>query len=209
LTQTWTFTDDCGRTITHVQTITVEPALPAAFISPPADDVLTCAEAISYSAAPANLAYSNNDGTGACLIQGEVPGIIAGTYDECGGALTQTWTFTDDCGRTITHVQTITVEPALPAAFISPPADDVLTCAEAIAYSATPANLAYSNSDGTGACLIEGEVPGVVAGTYDECGGALTQTWTFTDNCGRTITHVQNITVEPGFAGSIHQSTGR
>jgi hypothetical protein len=62
--------------------------------------------------------------------------------------------------RTITHVQTITVEPALPAAFINPPADDVLTCAEAITYSATPVNLAYSNNDGTGACLIEGTVPG-------------------------------------------------
>jgi hypothetical protein len=133
--------------------------LPAAFINPPADDVLTCAEAITYSASPANLAYSNNDGTGACLIEGEVAGVVAGAFDECGGSLTQTWTFTDNCGRTITHVQNITVEPALPAAFINPPADDVLTCAEAITYSA-PANLSYSNNDGTGACLIEGTVPG-------------------------------------------------
>jgi hypothetical protein len=197
LTQTWTYTDDCGRTITHVQNITVEPALPAVFINPPTDDVLTCAEAITYSATAVDLSYSNNDGTGACLIEGTVPGVVAGTFDECGGALTQTWTFTDDCGRTITHVQNITVEPALPAVFINPPADDVLTCAEAITYSATAVNLSYSNNDGAGACLIEGTVPGTIAGTFDECGGALTQTWTFTDDCGRTITHVQNITVEP------------
>jgi hypothetical protein len=77
----------------------LSPRCRHAFINPPADDVLTCAEAITYSAlTPVNLAYSNNDGTGACLIEGTVPGVIAGTFDECGGALTQTWTFTDDCG---------------------------------------------------------------------------------------------------------------
>ena len=36
-------------------------------------------------------------------------GVISGTYAECGGTLTQTWTFTDDCGRTSTQTQTITV----------------------------------------------------------------------------------------------------
>jgi hypothetical protein len=122
--------------------------------------VLSCAEAITYSATTVYLSYSNNDGTGACLIEGEVAGVITGTFDECGGTLTQTWSFTDDCGRTITHVQTITVEPALPAAFITPPADDVLTCAEAITYAAATVNLSYTNNDGTGACLIEGTVPG-------------------------------------------------
>jgi hypothetical protein len=58
-------------------------------------------------------------------------------------------------------VQTITVEPALPAAFLNLPADDVLTCAEAITYSATTVNLAYTNNDGTGACLIEGRFRGL------------------------------------------------
>jgi hypothetical protein len=38
-------------------------------------------------------------------------------------AQTITWTFTDECGRTITHVQTITIEPAPIAAFVNPPAD--------------------------------------------------------------------------------------
>ena len=36
---------------------------------------------------------------------------------ECGGTLTQTWTFTDDCGRTSTQTQTITVLPAPQAQF--------------------------------------------------------------------------------------------
>jgi hypothetical protein len=35
MTQTWSFTDACGRLIEHVQTITVEPAPEAAFIDAP------------------------------------------------------------------------------------------------------------------------------------------------------------------------------
>jgi hypothetical protein len=191
LTQTWTFTDDCNRTITHVQTITVQPAPAAAFINPPADITISCDDATAFAAS--SLSYSNA-GLGGCLISGQVLGLITGSYDECGGTLTQTWTFTDDCDRTITHTQTITVQPAPAAAFINPPADITISCDNATTFAAS--SLSYSNA-GLGGCLISGSVNGVITGTYDECGGTLTQTWTFTDDCNRTITHVQTITVEP------------
>jgi hypothetical protein len=61
------------------------------------------------------------------LISGQVLGLITGSYDECGGTLTQTWTFTDDCDRQIQYIQTITIEPAPTAAFINPPADITIT----------------------------------------------------------------------------------
>jgi hypothetical protein len=195
ITQTWTFMDDCDRTITHVQTITVEPAPEAAFVDPPADDQLSCEEAQVYAATPLMLSYTNG-ATDACLIEGQVEGVIDANFDECGGTITQTWTFTDDCDRTITHVQTITVEPAPEADWTGPPADTTLSCEEAQAYAATPLPLSYTNG-ATAACLIEGQVEGVIDANFDECGGAITQTWTFTDNCDRTITHVQTITVEP------------
>ena len=69
-----------------------------------------------------NLSYTNGE-LGACEISGDVPGTLAGTFDECGGSQTVTWTFTDDCNRTITHVQTITIDPAPMAAFINPPGE--------------------------------------------------------------------------------------
>jgi hypothetical protein len=195
ITQTWTFTDDCDRTITHVQTITVDPAPEAAFVDPPADDQLSCEEAQTYAATPSTLNYTNG-ATDACLIEGQVEGVIDANFDECGGAITQTWTFTDNCSRTITHVQTITVEPSPEADWTGPPADTTLSCEEAQAYAATPLPLSYTNG-ATAACLIEGQVEGVIDANFDECGGAITQTWTFTDDCERTITHVQTITVEP------------
>jgi hypothetical protein len=191
LTQTWTFTDDCNRTITHTQTITVQPAPAAAFINPPADITISCDNATTFAAS--SLSYSNA-GLGGCLISGSVNGVITGTYDECGGTLTQTWTFTDDCNRTITHVQTITVEPAPVAVWIDPPGNITISCDDATAFAAS--SLSYSNA-GLGGCLTSGSVNGVIAGTYDECGGTLTQTWTFTDDCNRTITHVQTIIVQP------------
>ena len=45
MTQTWTFTDDCNRTITDQQIITVLPAPEAAWTAPLADDEITCEEA--------------------------------------------------------------------------------------------------------------------------------------------------------------------
>ncbi len=130
---------------------------------------------------------------GGCLIAGQILGVLTGTYDECGGTLTQNWTFIDDCGRTSTQTQTITVEPA-PQAQFSAVTPVTISCDAAASFAAS--NLSYTNN-GLGGCLIAGQILGVLTGTYDECGGTLTQNWTFIDDCGRTSTQTQTITVEP------------
>ncbi|MBK7426628.1 MAG: hypothetical protein IPI60_06185 [Saprospiraceae bacterium] len=195
-TITWTFTDMCDRTIMHVQTINVIPALEAAFINPPADIILTCEEATNMTVSTLN--YTNAE-LGSCEITGSVPGLVGGNFDECGGILTITWTFTDECDRTISHTQTITVEPAAQASFINAPADIILNCLEAVSFSVP--DLSYSNGE-NGSCDISGFIPGILSGTFDECGGTQTITWTFTDPCGRVISHVQNVSIEPTSAAS-------
>ncbi|MFT4535450.1 MAG: gliding motility-associated-like protein, partial [Saprospiraceae bacterium] len=191
VTYTWDFTDECGRPITHSQTVTVEPIPEATFVNSPISITITCDELQAFT--PTILNYTNG-GTGACLIEGTVDPVGDGTLDICGNMVTYTWDFTDDCGRPITHSQTVTVEPIPEAAYIDPPASITITCDELQAF--TPTILNYANG-GTGACLIEGTVDPVGDGTLDICGNMVTYTWDFTDDCGRPITHSQTVTVEP------------
>ncbi|WP_335976176.1 T9SS type A sorting domain-containing protein [Gaetbulibacter jejuensis] len=191
LTVTWFYKDNCEREITATKTVTVLPA-PAAEFAPVEDEEITCDEAASYVAG--YLSYSNNAETDACLIAGEVEGELTGTYTECGGELLVTWTFMDDCQREITATKTVTVLPA-PAAEFAPVEDEEITCEEANVYEAT--YLSYTNDAGTEACLIEGEVLGEISGEYNECGGTLTVTWFYKDDCEREITTSKTVTVLP------------
>ncbi|MFZ5431512.1 MAG: HYR domain-containing protein, partial [Bacteroidota bacterium] len=148
----------------------------------------SCNEATAFTAS--NLGYTNT-GLGGCLIEGQVLGIITGTYDECGGTLTQTWTFVDDCDRQIQHVQTITVSPAPQAAFVNPPQDIRISCDQFEGFSASTLRI---TNNGLGGCLISDDVLGIITGQYSDC-TTLTQTWTFTDACNRTTTHTQTIII--------------
>ncbi|MFT7450952.1 MAG: hypothetical protein ACI9VN_001673, partial [Patescibacteria group bacterium] len=189
ITRTWEYTDVCGNQVVYTQLISADPTTAPTFTNPPADIMVTC-DNIPTNAP--DLDYTNND-AGACLIAGTVTPSVSGSADVCGGTLTYTWTNTDACNNTITHTQNITVTPAQPPVFVTPPADVTVTC-DNIPTSA--ADLDYTNSE-PGACLISGAVPPTASGTADICGGTLIYTWTFTDICNNTITHVQNITVTP------------
>ncbi|MBK7426619.1 MAG: hypothetical protein IPI60_06140 [Saprospiraceae bacterium] len=63
-----------------------------------------------------------------------------GSFDACGGTQTITWTFTDACDRTITHTQSITVEPAPEPVFINAPSDVTMTCEEGAVFSVSDAS---------------------------------------------------------------------
>ncbi len=188
LTQTWTYTDNCNRTSTQIQTITVEQSPQAEFTHV---DSLTigCNEATTFT--PGLLLYSNY-GLGGCLIEGQAMGVISGNYNECGGELIQNWTFTDNCGRISTREQVITVDPAPEADWLNPPADINISCDQVI--NIQPGLLYYSNNAFSG-CLIDGSVMGQITGDYNNCNGLLVQQWTFTDNCGRTIEYFQSINI--------------
>jgi hypothetical protein len=189
LTQTWTFTDDCSRTITQTQTITIEPA-PQAVFDAVGNGSASCT--VAGMATVRELAYSNG-ANNFCSIEGTVVGFLSSDYNDCGGTITQTWTFTDDCGRTINAIETINVDPA-PAPVFTAVADSIILCTEVATFAAF--ELGYSNN-ADASCLIEGTVTGTLSEDYDACGGTITQTWTYTDDCGRTIDATQTINVEP------------
>ena len=191
ITNTWTHTDQCNNTITHVQNITVTPVAPPQFLNVPNNITLSCTELESFQAQ--DLSYTNN-GVDECLTMGTLPPSVSGTANECGGTLTNLWTFTDVCNNTISHTQTVTVTPLTPATFQNPPADVVLACHQLDGF--TPASLSYTNNS-TGQCLVSGMVDPTLSGSATICGGTLTYTWTHTDQCNNVITHTQNVTVTP------------
>src|SRR5690606_33583064 len=189
-TETWTFTDNCGRTISHSGTISVDPA-PQAQFAATSNITISCVAANSLTGS--SLSYTNGD-AGVCEITGTTTGSLSGSHDECGGSYTETWTFTDNCGRTSTQSRTITVSPAPQASFTQLPGNITISCVAA--NSLTGTSISYTNGD-AGVCEISGSVTGQLSGSHDECGGSYTETWTFTDNCGRTISHGRTIRVVP------------
>lgn len=188
ITYTWTFTDQCNRTITHTQTVTVTPMPQAAFVNPPANITVNC-DAIP--AAGAVLTATNGSAT--CPINASVNPVQTGSATICGGTITYTWTFTDQCNRTISHTQSVQVIPMLPPQFVNPPANITVTC-DNVPTSAPNLNVV---NNGPAGCNINESVPAVLEGTPNACGGSFNYKWTYTDVCGRTITHTQTITVQP------------
>jgi len=190
ITNTWEFEDDCGRLLEHVQTITIEPAPEAEFLSFPPNMTMDCAEFDAFT--PETLAYSNGK-SGICLIEGDVEADMEGDVDECGGVMEFIWEYEDNCNRVIMYTQVITVNPAPEAQFINVPSDVTVDCDEA---NEDPEILQYDNGEG-GICEIQGFVEGVPNGSVDACGGSVEMVWTFVDNCGRLITASQNIDYLP------------
>jgi hypothetical protein len=160
------------------------------FVNAPADASIPYANAagVTFTA----LAY-NNGQTGGCAIKGSVQPLVSRSFGICGGTITATWTFRDKCNRTVTHVQTLTVL-ALPAAdWVNPPQNITITCKEFLETYRTP-SLNYSNGL-TGNSLIAGLVPGQREQVADACGTGFTETWSFTDFCGRNSIHTRFVTV--------------
>ncbi|MEM9546858.1 MAG: T9SS type A sorting domain-containing protein [Bacteroidota bacterium] len=196
----WEYTDVCGQTILHVQTVTIEPIEQATFIDPPADITLSCDEIGSYT--PGALTYTNG-GSGNCLLEGTVDPTITGMSDICGGTVTYSWEYTDVCGQTILHVQTVTIEPISEPSFIDPPADITIACDEIDTF--IPDTLMYTNG-GTGNCQIAGAVSPTADGSLDTCGVEVTYIWEYIDLCQRIVTHSQTVTVEGDVIHSVYST---
>jgi len=188
-TYTWTYTDDCDNSISHTQTITITPPLEAVFISVPADMMLMCSE---IPTATVDLVIDNGL-TGPCQILDDVTPTVEDNSSECGGTIIYTWTFTDFCDRTVVAMQTLTIEPAPEGMFIDVPANITIDCGDT---AGDPVDLMFTNAAMDG-CLIEDTVSPTTDGAVDPCGADITYTWTFTDDCDRTQTATQVVTVNP------------
>ncbi len=191
--RTWTATDANNATSTCPQTIVVSPAPAASFTSLPGNTSIACGSAPPTGS---SLMYSNG-ASGLCRISGSVTGVITGgPHNACGTVTTsppyiETWTFTDACGRNITHSRTISVQAAPQATFSVLPLNSTVDCSQGVP---SPSQLSYSNGQ-SGLCSITGMVTSTITLNSQACPTVYTERWIFTDACGRTIIHSRNIVV--------------
>lgn len=185
----WSYTDACNRVTEYIQTITINPAPIAEPIDPPSDITIMCSE---IGDIPPDLVWDNGQG-GICGSQITLPGLRTGIDDICGTQLVDIWQGTDACGNDLYYERLVTVEPAPIPTFVDPPSDATMSCEE-MQFLVTSLDVTNEES---GFCQIQGSVEAEISGSYDGCGGDLVLTWLFIDECGRTISHTQNITVTP------------
>ncbi len=176
------WTNSCGNsTCASVQVTVVDNTPPV--ITCPAAITVACGASIA-PAATGTATATDNCGT-PTITYSDAGSVGTG----CGGTITRTWVASDGINSTSCQ-QIITVSPAPIAAFatVSP---ITVSCG-----GAAPSSLSYNNG-GSGSCLISGEVTSTLSALPGLCGGEVTETWTFTDACNRTITKTRIITVNP------------
>ncbi|RAJ12047.1 hypothetical protein LY08_02548, partial [Olleya aquimaris] len=128
-TNTWNFTDACGRTIAnYVQIITVTDTTPPTFTAPADIEIFTDASC-NYDASVAQTGDVTNEtdncstGLNATFSDSVVAGSCEGTF-----VITRTWSLVDDCGNAApTQTQTITVSDNTPPTFTAPADIEIFT----------------------------------------------------------------------------------
>ena len=110
ITRTWTLEDNCRNSTVKYQTITVLDVTAPTFTAPPDITIYqdaNCEHDASVSATGDVTDEADNCDTS--LDAGYTDAVAAGS---CIGdeIITRTWTLTDDCGNSVSHVQVITAE---------------------------------------------------------------------------------------------------
>ncbi|MDY2588552.1 HYR-like domain-containing protein, partial [Winogradskyella aquimaris] len=201
IVRTWTATDACGNSVSAEQTITLVDTTPPTIDNTNTDDIVIQCGVTPDGTLEAWL--TNNAGATANDTCGTVTwsnDYGSNTDVNCAnGAVTVTFTATDDCGNSSTTTATYsiidTVDPVLTI-----PADITLECTE----STDPSNT--GNATATDDCAL----PNVTFSDTEvtDCGDTktITRTWTATDACGNSVSADQTITVIDTTAPSFNEA---
>jgi hypothetical protein len=187
--RTWTAADECGNSISAVQTISVRDLTSPSLLIP-ADVVLECPGDTRTNVTGVAIAQ---DGCGSATVT--FSDIIS---NSCGGTrvIARTWTATDQCGNGTNAIQTITVRDTTPPSVTAPP-NLVLECPAVTTTNITGVATAH---DGCGSVTL-----GYSDSVSNACGGTevITRLWTAIDECGNSASAIQTITVRDTTAPSI------
>lgn len=188
--RTWTVTDNCGNPTTGVQTITIQDTTPPS-ISVPDDVTLECNEDTS------SVNTGEATGSDTCgeitISQSEVETAACGNTK----TIVRTWTVTDECGNSTSADQTITVQDTTPPSIDTSALENIIIeCGPSsdITLDAWLANNAGATA--TDACGNVSWSNDYIMESVSNCeDGALTITFTATDDCGNSASTSATYTI--------------
>ncbi|MGY0392317.1 HYR-like domain-containing protein [Bizionia sp. KMM 8389] len=180
VTYTWTYTDCANNTQDYVHTVTIEVENFEPITA--TTDTADCYANIVVPTPPTVLDNCGNTLTPA--------GPVESTTPDCEGEVTYTWTYTDCANNTQDYVHTVTIEVE-PFTINEPNGNETVACAS-LATEPTPPTVL----DNCGNTLTPtGPVQG---GSFDQCEGTISYTWTYTDCANQTLewSYTYNVQLE-------------
>lgn len=187
ITRTYRATDGSGNQHSCEQTIKVEDTTPPVLVIP-ANTTIECDE----SDAPTNTGQAT--ATDNCSAAAAIDISLSDRQINILGAdcytIERTWTATDECNKSTSKVQYITVEDTTPPSFTNCPSDKEVDCVMAIPAVSDPT--AVDN------CAVGDLVTYLGEVRDNSCGSdyyTLTRSWKAEDNCGNTKLCEQEIKV--------------
>ncbi|RED38585.1 gliding motility-associated-like protein [Winogradskyella eximia] len=190
IVRTWTFIDDCGNSSSVSQNITVADTTDPTF-SAPADVTIECGVDTNDLTITGDVTNENDNcssGLNATYSDSIANGSCANSK-----TITRTWSLTDDCNNTTTHVQTINVIDTTAPTFTAP-ADITIECdvdATDLAITGYVTNIVDNCSTNLRAIYTDTIADGSCANA-----SVITRTWSLKDDCDNTTTLIQSITVQ-------------
>ena len=194
ITRTWTVTDACGNAASASQTITVtDNTQPTINGTLPVDITVECNAIPAPPVAGTDIVGADNCGLASFDFNVvSTQGTDAANCDFYNYTITRSWVATDNCGNSVTHTQTITVEDNSVPTFTTP-ANITIDC-EDVGNIAVTGNV-------NNALDVCGVAPTVTYNDVTISTGAcafeytIERTWSVADPCNNTATGVQMITV--------------
>ena len=207
ITNTWTATDECGKTTTDTQVITFSDTDPPVLIGIPADITISCDA--SNPGAQGVTATDNCTMPQAVTFTQDI--FVPDTACPNGTIVTNSWTAVDGCGNTTTQTQEVSIIDNKTPSIQGCPSDLVLVCGEADILTTINAYINSSitsiESMSTGSCGTStttsnfvGMPPGPVCDLAD---GGLEVIFTFSDVCGNAATCSSNIIIQDAIPPTI------
>jgi gliding motility-associated-like protein/uncharacterized repeat protein (TIGR01451 family) len=193
-TNTWIFTDKCGRISSQFrQIITVVDVTAPQISNVPSNTTVSCRTAVPLAA---TVTTSDNCGGAVSVSVSDVTSdsICADRY-----TITRTWTATDACGNSSSASQTIRVNDQTAPVITEVPASVVLRCPSEV----PAADIAdVEATDGCGG-IVSVSVSDVTSDSTCANRYTITRTWTATDACGNSSSASQTIRVNDQTAPQI------